>query len=111
MFLTDVRVPAENLVGSLDGGWQVANGSLGHERTLMWMNVANRLRDLLDDFHPRGALDRDQYATLAMDHQALRLLGSAALARAARGERDTAARLGAQVARFRSGTERGPTCA
>lgn len=91
VFLTDVRVPAENLVGPLDGGWQVANGSLGHERTLMWMNVANRLRDLLDDFHPLDALDRDHYATLAMDHQALRLLGSAALARAARGDRDAAA--------------------
>jgi alkylation response protein AidB-like acyl-CoA dehydrogenase len=35
VFLTDVRAPAENLVGPLNGGWKVANGSLGHERTLM----------------------------------------------------------------------------
>ncbi|MFZ0833173.1 MAG: acyl-CoA dehydrogenase family protein [Mycobacterium sp.] len=91
VFLTDVRVPVANLVGPLHGGWKVANGSLGHERTMMWMNFANRLRDLLDDFRPAGAVQRDQYATLAMDYQALRLLGSAALARAARGERDVAA--------------------
>ena len=43
VFLTDVRVPAENLVGPLDGGWKVANGSLGHERTMMWLQFANRL--------------------------------------------------------------------
>jgi alkylation response protein AidB-like acyl-CoA dehydrogenase len=89
VFFTDVRVPAENLVGPLNGGWLVANGSLGHERTMMWMNVANRLRDLLEDFHPASVVDRDHYATLAMDHTALRLLGSAALAKASRGERDT----------------------
>ena len=36
-------------------------------------------------------LDRDRYATLVMDNQALRLLGSIALARAARGDEDAAA--------------------
>ena len=86
VFLTDVRVPAENLVGPLNGGWQVANGSLMHERTLMWMAFADRLRDLLEDFRPVRAVDRDRYATIAMDTQALRLLGSAAVARAASGE-------------------------
>ena len=86
VFLTDVRVPADNLVGPLNGGWQVANGSLMHERTLMWMAFADRLRDLLEDFRPVRAVDRDRYATIAMDTQALRLLGSAALARAASGE-------------------------
>lgn len=90
VFFTDVRVPVENLVGPLNGGWKVANGSLGHERTLMWMNFASHLRDLLVDFHPVSAVDRDRYATAAMDFEALRLLGSAGLARAARGEPDTA---------------------
>jgi alkylation response protein AidB-like acyl-CoA dehydrogenase len=91
VFFTDVRVPTENLVGPLDGGWSVANGSLGHERTMLWMGFADRLRDLVRDFHPATPLDRDHYATLVMDDQALRLLGSAALARASRGEGDTAA--------------------
>ena len=88
VFFTDVRVPAENLVGPLNGGWKVANGSLGHERTMMWMAFANRLQQLLEDFRPVGAVNRDRYATIAMDYQALRLLGSAALGQAARGERD-----------------------
>jgi alkylation response protein AidB-like acyl-CoA dehydrogenase len=88
VFFTDVRVPAENLLGPRGGGWKVANGSLGHERTMMWMAFANRLAQLLEDFRPVGALNRDRYATIAMDQQALRLLGSAALGQAARGERD-----------------------
>lgn len=88
VFFTDARVPAENLVGPLNQGWRVANGSLGHERTMMWLGFADRLDNLISDLHPVGALERDQYATLVMDHQALRLLGSAALARAARGEED-----------------------
>ena len=88
VFFTDVRVPAENLVGPLHGGWRVANGSLGHERTMMWMAFANRLQQLLEDFRPISAVDRDRYATIAMDYQALRLLGSAALGQAARGDRD-----------------------
>ena len=91
VFFNDVRVPAENLVGSLNEGWRVATGSLGHERTMMWLGFADRLRNLIADFHPVGALDRDRYATMVMDFQALHLLGSASLARAARGETDVAA--------------------
>ena len=86
VFFTDVPVPAENLVGPLNEGWRVANGSLGHERTMMWLSQAERLDDVIADFGPTTALERDHYATLVMDHQALRLLGSAALARTARGE-------------------------
>lgn len=91
VFFTDVKVPAENLVGPLNGGWGVANGSLGHERTLLWMSFADRLRDLIHDFRPVGELNRDRFATLLMDNQALRLLGSVALAQAARGEQDVPA--------------------
>ncbi|SON60765.1 Putative acyl-CoA dehydrogenase FadE17 [Mycobacterium simulans] len=91
VFFTDVLVPAENLVGKLNEGWRVANGSLGHERTMLWMDYANLLQQLTVDFSPSGALERDRYATLVMDAQALRLLGSSALARAARGEEDVPA--------------------
>ena len=90
VFLTDARVPAENLVGPLNQGWRVANGSLGHERTMMWLGFADRLNNAMADFQPRTALERDQYATMVMDYEALRLLGSVGLARAARGEQDTA---------------------
>jgi alkylation response protein AidB-like acyl-CoA dehydrogenase len=88
VFFTDVRVPAENLVGPLNQGWRVATGSLGHERTMLWLGYADRLRELIVDFRPSGPLQWDQYATLVMDSEALRLLGSAAIARADRGEED-----------------------
>ncbi|SOJ57192.1 Putative acyl-CoA dehydrogenase FadE17 [Mycobacterium simulans] len=91
VFFANVRVPAANLVGPLNGGWRVANGSLGHERTMMWLGFADRLDNVIADFRPTTDLDRDQYATTIMDKQALRLLGSVALARAARGEDDVAA--------------------
>jgi alkylation response protein AidB-like acyl-CoA dehydrogenase len=88
VFFTDVRVPSANLVGPLNAGWKVANGALGHERTMMWIQFADRLHNLIRDFHPANALDRDRYATLLMDREALQLIGSAAIARASRGEDD-----------------------
>jgi alkylation response protein AidB-like acyl-CoA dehydrogenase len=91
VFFTDVRVPAENLVGPLNGGWGVANGSLGHERTMMWLGFADRIANAITDFQPKNALERDHLATSIMDYQALRLLGSVGLAKAARGEVDVAA--------------------
>lgn len=90
VFFTDVRVPAENLVGPLNGGWEVANGSLGHERTMMWLGFADRIANVIADFQPNGALERDHLATSIMDYHALRLLGSVGLAKAARGEVDVA---------------------
>ena len=67
VFFTDVRVPAENLVGELNQGWRVANGSLGHERTMMWLGFADRMENMIDDFRPSTELERDQYATTIMD--------------------------------------------
>src|SRR3954447_10074659 len=43
VFFDDVVVPAENLVGALNGGWGVANGSLGHERSMLWLEYTQRL--------------------------------------------------------------------
>jgi alkylation response protein AidB-like acyl-CoA dehydrogenase len=90
VFFTDVRVPIENLVGPLNDGWRVANGSLGHERNMLWMGYADQLLALTADSELSGELERDHYASLVMDYEALRLLGSVTLARAARGEEDVA---------------------
>ncbi|WNM31869.1 acyl-CoA dehydrogenase family protein [Streptomyces sp. Li-HN-5-11] len=79
VFFTDVRVPRENLVGPLGEGWRVANGSLGHERTLLWLSYAERLEDLVRDAADVGA-GQEWYATLRMDLTALRLLGYRQLA-------------------------------
>jgi alkylation response protein AidB-like acyl-CoA dehydrogenase len=91
VFFTDVRVPAQNLVGTLNNGWSVASGSLGHERNMLWLSYADRLQDLIADWQPSTVVERDQFATLVMDDYALRLLGSTALARAARGDEDVPA--------------------
>nr|WP_205266556.1 acyl-CoA dehydrogenase family protein [Mycolicibacterium sphagni] len=90
VFFDDVRVPVENLVGPLNAGWTVANKSLGHERSMLWLSYADRLENLIADFTPTTPLEQDRYATSVIDHYALRLMGSAALARAARGEDDAA---------------------
>jgi alkylation response protein AidB-like acyl-CoA dehydrogenase len=71
VFFTDVHVPKENLVGELNKGWQVANGSLGHERNMLWLSYAEWLENLIRD----APSDEEWYATLQMDLQALRLLG------------------------------------
>lgn len=34
-FLADVHIPAENLLGELNGGWAVANTTLAHERSMI----------------------------------------------------------------------------
>src|SRR5690606_27195883 len=39
VFLTDVKVPTDNLVGPLDEGWTVAKALLGHER--IWLASPN----------------------------------------------------------------------
>ena len=111
VFFNDVRVPAENLVGPLNEGWRVANGSLGHERNMLWLSYADRLQELVEDYPGTTRLDRDRYATLVIDNQALRLLGSIALARAARGDEDAAGAVGAQALRFGGLADRHRTCA
>jgi alkylation response protein AidB-like acyl-CoA dehydrogenase len=35
VFLTDVRIPQENIVGNVNEGWSVALATMGHERTLI----------------------------------------------------------------------------
>src|SRR5258708_8776516 len=47
VFFTDVEVPEENLVGELNNGWIVSQGSLRHERAMLWiMNVSKMERIL-----------------------------------------------------------------
>ncbi|MEV3902595.1 acyl-CoA dehydrogenase family protein [Mycobacterium sp. NPDC050551] len=43
IFLSDVRVPAANLVGAENAGWQVAQATLGAERGMTMLELAERL--------------------------------------------------------------------
>ena len=42
-FLDNVRVPAESLVGKLNGGWEVLTGSLGTERGIVGAAIVAKL--------------------------------------------------------------------
>jgi alkylation response protein AidB-like acyl-CoA dehydrogenase len=93
VFFDDVEVPVENLVGDLNEGWKVANGSLGHERAMLWLNFAERMASIVDHGGPalvsRGLdadpLTLDWFGRLVIDIQALRLLGYRTLGAATRG--------------------------
>src|SRR5258708_21713257 len=71
VFFHGAILPAEILLGELNKGWSVANGSLGHERTMLWVGYAERLADFIRD----APSDSEWYATLQMDLQALKLMG------------------------------------
>ena len=43
VFFTDVAVPRDNLVGALNDGWRLTQGSLAHERAGLWVESVTRL--------------------------------------------------------------------
>ncbi len=61
VFFTDVEVPAENLIGPLNGGWAMAKETLANERVslsrdgLQWGHGPT-VRDLLDLLRKRGGV-------------------------------------------------------
>jgi alkylation response protein AidB-like acyl-CoA dehydrogenase len=97
VFLTDVVVPRDNLVGERGAGWAMANGSLAHERGMVWVSAVTGLEEalarlvaeapgLLARLPPtERALAVDQIVGLAIDTQAARCLGYRGFARLARG--------------------------
>ena len=96
VYFDDASVPADNLLGDLHQGWKVANGSLGHERSMLWLDFFGNLlrfleafRDAVGDERTNAAADDalvvDAYGRAAIDTMALKLLGMRAIARARRG--------------------------
>jgi alkylation response protein AidB-like acyl-CoA dehydrogenase len=99
VFFTDVEVPEENLLGELNNGWVVSQGSLRHERGMLWiMNVSKMERTLKalvrlarrPDGHG-GTLGDDRriaaaIGRLATDIAAMRCLGYRGFAKSTRGE-------------------------
>jgi alkylation response protein AidB-like acyl-CoA dehydrogenase len=88
VFFTDVHVPKENLLGDLNDGWRLTQGSLAHERAMLWIDYANSMQravnalmDLGQTIGPDGeriGADpkfRDEMAGFAIDAQALTLMG------------------------------------
>jgi alkylation response protein AidB-like acyl-CoA dehydrogenase len=58
VFFTDVRVPAENLLGPLNGGWPISQGSLAHERAMLWIGYAYDIQRAV-----RGLIELGDYET------------------------------------------------
>jgi len=85
IFFTDVRVPVENLLGDVGGGWQVAMTTLLHERGTLGFALQAALevqvRKLVSLARDRGAdpLQRDRIAREWIELQALRYTNYRAL--------------------------------
>ena len=88
VFLTDVMVPKENLLGEMNQGWALAGGSLAHERAMLWIDYAydsaqgiEHLITLGNQIGPNGTPLRDDpkfradVASLYVDSQGLMLMG------------------------------------
>ena len=93
VFLDDVVLPVSNLVGELNNGWAMANGSLAHERSMVWlmgvMGMESSMEELLQVAPPRlaglstaeQATAADAIAGLYIDTLAARCLGYRGFAR------------------------------
>ena len=60
VFFNDVRVPADALLGPLNGGWQVATTTLSHERAgaaRLYAQLEVQLHDLVADLAEANLLD------------------------------------------------------
>lgn len=83
VFLDDVVVPSENLVGELNGGWRITMGSLAHERGGLWVEGVSAAQRGVDDLVAmarRSGRDHDpvirrRVAELHEEVRSLRALG------------------------------------
>jgi alkylation response protein AidB-like acyl-CoA dehydrogenase len=83
VFFTDVRVPAENVVGTVDDGWRLAKVTLGNERVslagegALWGRgpTAQNVIDLVREHGgTRDAVLRQRLAALYCEAEVLRLI-------------------------------------
>ena len=88
VFFTDCAVPREHLLGELNQGWALTQGSLAHERAMLWIEYAQdvqRALRLMIQLKDRIGSDgqplrddprfRDTVAAFHVDAQALMLMG------------------------------------
>jgi alkylation response protein AidB-like acyl-CoA dehydrogenase len=84
VFLTDVRIPRDNVVGEVNGGWAVAQTTLGAERALIGGGGAVSFRDLArlarDQGRDGDPLLRQRLADAFIRFEVLKFLGRRAQA-------------------------------
>ena len=99
VFFDDVRVPAANLLGEENHGWPITQGSLAHERAMLWITNTNSLQRSVEAFLELGreergdgtrlrddARFRDEAGHLFLDAQAAMLMGYRGFSKAAAGK-------------------------
>lgn len=94
VFLTDVRLPADHLVGEVDDGWRLAKVTLSNERVslssggALW-GMGPTAGDLLDIVRAAGGapdpITRDRLASLHIESEILRLIRLRTVTAAIRG--------------------------
>jgi alkylation response protein AidB-like acyl-CoA dehydrogenase len=99
VFFTDVAVPREHLLGEVDQGWALTQVSLGHERAMLWIDLAYDVQSALEAFIALGERPgsdgrplredprfRDDVASFHVDAQALMLMGYRGFSKFMRGK-------------------------
>jgi alkylation response protein AidB-like acyl-CoA dehydrogenase len=92
VFFTDVVVPKENLLGELNGGWAITQGSLAHERAMLWIQQAQNLSRAaaalvaLAKERDADARAKDAVVSLWLDAQSMMLMGYRGFAKYAKGK-------------------------
>ncbi len=104
VFFDDVRVPATELLGEENGGWQVTMTTLASERASVLtfhVRVQDKVRDLARLARERGRADdplvRQRIGACALDAHGLRLISYASATRA---EQNTATGLEGSMAKL-----------
>jgi alkylation response protein AidB-like acyl-CoA dehydrogenase len=97
VFFSDVVVSRDNLVGQMNNGWAMANGSLAHERGMVWLGSVMRLEYDLDTVlaeapaalarlaEPERPVVADGLVQSVIDATAARCLGYRGFAKLVRG--------------------------
>jgi len=95
VFFTDVRIPAENLIGDLNDGWRLAKVTLGNERIslstggVLWGNGPTAL-DLIEAAKIDGPVEdatlRQRLARMYIEHSVLELIRMRTLTARLKGE-------------------------
>jgi len=97
VFFSDVEIPADRLVGRMNDGWAMANGSLAHERGMVWLDSVMLLQSTADRLvadartclpevrEPARSVHVDRVVRSYADAHAARCLGYRGFAKLVRG--------------------------